>query len=201
MKNERLQAGGQPNTMPNPGNRAEMVEPPSGGCSIDRSLVASGLEANFLPFVTRRLKRIRTLITALTNKDMRADEIAGLLECSITSAGRDMVELRRAGVVTMMPAAADEGAARGRPRYRLTSDVNCIRSYLTGIANPERERYRLPRQDGSLPSCTIATAFGRRVPMLADDAGYQACGEPLSPARDPLVAALFGNAVVRRGAS
>jgi hypothetical protein len=125
----------------------------------------------------RRIENMQKLIAELQQHEMLADEIAWFLKFS--PSGARYIE----GTATYL----------GKAVYQLTPDPERVKTFLAAIVQPKREGAPPRKERPSLREQAMAGA-GRHFHILADDTHYAIRVNRGPVTRDPLVAALFGNA-------
>lgn len=131
-----------------------------------------------------RLASLRNLVNALTVREMTRAEIAKLLGIGESAARTYIADLREHLTILHCEAAITWPLMPGV--YRLTASPDAIAAYLNGMdaatARPARSS-----------SMEIAARDPRRhFHILGDDEHYAVRVSRAAPARDPMVAALFG---------
>jgi len=141
---------------------------------------------------TARLASLRKLVEALAVREMTRSEIAKLLGIGESAARTYIADLREHLTILHCEALITWPLSPGV--YRLTASPEAITAYLESMdaatARPARAS-----------SMEIAARDPRRhFHILGDDEHYAVRVSRAAPARDPMVAALFGPAPVAMGA-
>lgn len=138
---------------------------------------------------TRRIERIRSLVTTLLTRELARDEVATLLEVTPSGARKYVGDLREAGVIQLARYADGTDTALGHPVYTLAMTAEQAQAYLAGLAESA------PPRAAKLSKSAFSVASrdpGRHFHIMADDAPFSIRISRVPPMRDPLVAAFFG---------
>jgi hypothetical protein len=140
------------------------------------------------PSTIRRIEKLRALVTALAARDMGYVSVAALLECSPTSSRQYLAQLADAGVVSYRP--GRRPGSTGGGSYRLNADPRAARVFLSTLTAADVPATKLrrtirPRYAGIPGGRYVHVMDGDSLPRSTDEGRAR---------RDPLVAALFGEA-------
>lgn len=130
---------------------------------------------------------LRSLILAFSTRAMDVLDAAALLGCSSAYASAYLAQLRDAQVIVIAtPKERDTGT-----RFRLHADTSIVGAYLDCLNGAARERFVFVGRHLSKRGLLVD---GRHFHIMRDDLGFvlRISDEPVR--RDPLVAALFGDA-------
>jgi DNA-binding Lrp family transcriptional regulator len=141
----------------------------------------------------RRIENMQKLVAELQQHEMLADEIAWFLKFSPSGARKYIRDLRDAGVIELARYIEGTATYLGKAVYQLTPDPERVKTFLAAIVQPKREGAPPRKERPSLREQAMAGA-GRHFHILADDTHYAIRVNRAPVTRDPLVAALFGNA-------
>jgi len=140
-----------------------------------------------------RAANLRKLVEALTVREMPRGEIAKLLGIGESAARTYIADLREHLTILHCEAAVTWPLKPGV--YRLTASPEAIAACLESLGGVTAAR---PARSSSME---IAARDPRRhFHILGDDEHYAVRVSRAAPARDPMVAALFGPAPVAMGA-
>lgn len=131
-----------------------------------------------------RLDNLRRLVTELSVRSMRRDEIANLLQMGPSGVRKYIADLGdRVSIVQ---------TAEG-PVYFLALTSAQMQAYLAQLdATPISRPTGIPKR----ASASATLGAGRHVHLMADDEHFSARLHTAPAARDPLVAAFFGQRAV-----
>jgi DNA-binding Lrp family transcriptional regulator len=141
----------------------------------------------------RRIENMQKLVAELQQHEMLADEIAWFLKFSPSGARKYIRDLRDAGVIELARYIEGTATYLGKAVYQLTPDPERVKTFLAAIVQPKRDGVPPRKERPSLREQAMAGA-GRHFHILADDTHYAIRVNRGPVTRDPLVAALFGNA-------
>jgi hypothetical protein len=147
-----------------------------------------------MPSDLRHLDQVHRLLAQLDAGDMQAGELARVLGTPASRIRRHILELCRAGVIHVVPAAP--GAARGeQPRYRLSPDQERGRAFLKNMMAPPPGRAASAEGAAHASRCRQGSdPLGQRFHEFSGDTSEDIFIDQHLVRRDPLVAALFGAA-------
>jgi len=141
-----------------------------------------------------RRENIRKLVVALQLGEMMRGDIAELLGMSPSGVRKYVKDLgAKIKIVRYVDPAP---RTRGEPVFRLTIDDDQVEAYISSLASD-------PEPACTQPRSRLALALRdprRHFHILADDTHYAIRVSRALPARDPLVAHLFGPAPTAAGA-
>jgi len=136
---------------------------------------------------TARLERMRILVSTLMVRALRRDEIADMLELSPSGVRKYVAEL---GARIMIARFEDETPlSRGTPVYCLAISIEQAQAYLQQLGGMPRARAAKGQRSAM---GAAANDPSRHIHVMVDDAHYAVRLHTAPPARDPLVAAFFG---------
>ena len=135
-----------------------------------------------------RLAKLRTLITTLQERQLRRDEIGHLLQVGPSGVRKYLVDLR--DLVEVIRVA-------GEAVCRLVAAAEKVQAFLAGLGAAAPGR---PVTPSLTPESIAARDPRRHFHILADDEHYAIRVSRAAPARDPMVAALFGTGSASMGA-
>jgi hypothetical protein len=127
-----------------------------------------------------RVKKIRTLISALQAGQLSRDEIGDLLEMGPSGVRKYLGDLAHR---------VEQVIAGGESFIRLAMRADEVEGYLAEIAAQASAR---PATASCTPQAIAARDSRRHFHILADDTHYAVRVNRAAPARDWAVAALFG---------
>ena len=136
-----------------------------------------------------RLIRLKALVQALTNgQEMLTDELSDALLCSHSAVRKYVRELQSIGVVEIARYEPHGAIVSGRPVYRLGSDKQRIMAIISWSVTERQKQSKHQRSTAFTDICS------GRVHILEDDLPQNYSPSKIKYCRDPLVAALFGEA-------
>jgi predicted transcriptional regulator len=136
-----------------------------------------------------RLEKIRKLVTALQDRDMRREDIADLLAMGPSGVRKYIADLRESGVMEIARYADGTATFLGYAEYRLALGVDETREYLANLAAAPTSG----RKDRISELALAERDPKRHIHIMQDDEYYQVRVSRSIPAPDPLVVALFAS--------
>jgi len=134
-----------------------------------------------------RLERMRTLVSVLMVRALRRDDIADMLKLSPSGVRKYVAELG----ARIMIARFEDGTPTwlGTPVYCLAISIEQAQAYLLQLGGTPRVR---PAKGQRSAMSSAANDPSRHIHVMVDDAHYAVRLHTAPAARDPLVAAFFG---------
>ncbi|MES2257026.1 MAG: hypothetical protein V4724_00835 [Pseudomonadota bacterium] len=160
--------------------------------SPNRAALSAMRTASARPTTLRRVEKLRRLIAALSSRQMDVAAAAAFLGCSPAAARNHLYELLAARVIVPVPVRADGGGAGGDSiAYTLHADAAIVEAFVDTLREVHGARFIFAGKRSRKRGLFVG---GRYFHIMLDDVGFalQICDEPVR--RDPLVAALFGDA-------
>lgn len=146
------------------------------------------------PAIRQKFDNLRRIIADLRKGNINSRSVAALLGLNIATAN-DYIRMLHAEHVIEVAFVKDMA-----PNYRLTKFPIMLDAFLDRINMPAPEVKPLRDRTGK-PGRPVTRAPGRYTNTMADDEPFRPHRASLAiPARDPLVAALFGPAGAAREA-
>lgn len=145
-----------------------------------------------------RIARIIRLIKALRVSTLSTFDICDLLDVSPSGSRKYTVGLAAAKIVFVTKLPAEDGVKRSKAgakvsHYNLVDDECLVEKYIVDLNNtlPSDATARIAKDDRK-------SAFGHHIYRMTHDVEFRVRpGKHHVPAREPLMAALFGPATVK----
>jgi hypothetical protein len=159
-----------------------------GSSTADSELQSILSKQTSTPATHARVLKLKALVRALTiSNEMRADELAISLRCSISAIRKYICELRDIDVIEVARRVPHPAAPNGRPLYRLGPNMErAMLITLWGAIEPQKKSKR------DHVGTVMDTCLGKLY-ILEDDLPQTYRPSKVKHRRDPLVAALFGD--------
>lgn len=145
----------------------------------------------------RRCECLRMVLEEFRQREMTLFDMQTFLNMSQSGTRKYIHDMRRFGVVEVSHVI--EGTSQngfGTPVYKITDNEEIERQFLELLTIPVNARKMPPKAVGRPNDLQRAMAGpGRHFHIMADDAHYAVQVNKTPAKRDPLVAALFGEAV------
>lgn len=141
----------------------------------------------------RRTERLLALLAELSIRDMDLLAMSFLLNCSQSAVRNYTFELLSAGVIVAFP--SKRTSAGGSKDYRLSADTRIVENFLSNLGEPRRGDIISAKHSRQLHK-TLADARYFHIMWNDMNGSFEVNGAHAR--RDPLVAALFGVANMRK---
>lgn len=161
---------------------------PLSGCG-DTELQAILVRQTLTPATHARVIKLKALVKVLINRDeLMASELASAIGCSFSAIKRYIRELHDINVIEIAGYLPQKGFPYDRPLYRLGANQERALAILSWSTTEPSKKFCKSRSSKLIETCSGT------VHILEDDVPYDYEPSTRKHSRDPLVAALFGNA-------
>jgi hypothetical protein len=137
----------------------------------------------------RRMDNLRIIIDTIATVEMDIDDICALLQFSPSGGRKYIQELRGAGVIDLARYVGGTATYIGRPHYRLSPDQSLVSAFIAQLDPKVPAPPRKPAGKSLQP-----VTPGSSIHLMTDDTHFSVRVNRMPAVRDPLVAALFGDA-------
>lgn len=138
-------------------------------------------------------ERLRLALRAMAGRQLDLTGVSTCLRCTTATARACVEQLVDAGVVCTAP----QTGCGAEVAYRLHADAEKVGAYLEMLSSAVHARFVMVGRHSGKNDLVVD---GRRFHIMKDDLGFVLDIGRLPARRDPLVAALFGDAGRRSGA-
>jgi hypothetical protein len=152
-------------------------------------MTAPAMRTRCTSMTEQRTANLKSLAAELATREMQADDVCAHLKMSPSGARKYIADLRAAGVMVLARHVDATPTYIGKAAYRLVSDQVLVSEFL-GQIEQHKHQPRIPAP----PVRALPVMPGRNFHIMADDTHYAVRINRQPAMRDPLVAALFGQA-------